>query len=225
MKTMHTEDGKVIEIQVENNLYQKNADLARENLMLLEKHGITAVDVLGSIGSGKTTMIQQILAHLKNPGRAAAIAGDLTTTIDADRIKEKGAHVLQVNTDGGCHLDANIIKNALNVLNLDNLDLIFVENVGNLICPSAWPVGTHQRMVVVSTTEGPYMIIKHPYIFENASVLAINKMDLADAMHVDVEQLKRDALKIKPDIQVIFTNGRTGEGVTELIKALNLTDK
>jgi len=225
MKTMHTEEGKVIEIKMETNLYGKNDDLAKKNIELLNEHGIHAIDILGSIGSGKTTIIQQLVTHLQGKYRTAAIAGDITTTIDADRIKEKGATVLQINTDGGCHLDANMVKNALSVIDLTNLDLIFVENVGNLICPGGWPVGTHQRMVVVSTTEGPYMIVKHPYIFQNASVLAINKIDMADAMEVDVDQLKRDAFKIKPDLKVVFTNGRTGEGIPDLIESLNLPDK
>ena len=225
MKTMHTEEGKVIEIKMETNLYGKNDDLAKKNIELLNTHGIHAIDILGSIGSGKTTIIQQLVTHLQGKYRMAAIAGDITTTIDADRIKEKGASVLQINTDGGCHLDANMVKNALRVIALSNLDLIFVENVGNLICPGGWPVGTHQRMVVVSTTEGPYMIVKHPYIFQNASVLAINKIDLANAMEVDVDQLKRDAFKIKPDLKVVFTNGRTGEGIPDLIESLNLPGK
>ena len=225
MKTMHTEEGKVIEIKMDKNLYGKNDALVRENLKLLEERGIYAIDVLGSIGSGKTSIIQQLVDHLKGKYRTAAITGDITTTIDADRIKEKGAHVLQINTDGGCHLDANMVKNALSVMELGELDLIFVENVGNLICPGGWPVGTHQRIVIVSVTEGPYMIVKHPYIFRDASVLAINKIDLADAMEVDADQLKRDALNIKSGIKVVFTNGRTGQGIPELIESLKLPAK
>ena len=225
MKTMHTEEGKVIEIKMDKNLYGKNDALVRENLKLLEERGIYAIDVLGSIGSGKTSIIQQLVDHLKGKYRTAAITGDITTTIDADRIKEKGAHVLQINTDGGCHLDANMVKNALSVMELGELDLIFVENVGNLICPGGWPVGTHQRIVIVSVTEGPYMIVKHPYIFRDASVLAINKIDLADAMEVDADQLKQDALNIKPGIKVVFTNGRTGQGIPELIESLKLPAK
>ena len=222
MKTIHTEEGKVLEIKMDANLYGKNDVQVRENLALLDRHGIHAVDILGSIGSGKTTIIQQLVQHLRDKYRTAAVAGDITTTIDADRIKEKGAKVLQINTDGGCHLDANMVKNALDVLDLNNLDLVLIENVGNLICPGGWPVGAHQRLVVVSVTEGPYMIVKHPYIFQNAAVLAINKKDLAGPMEVSLDQLKQDALKIKPDIRVVFTNGRTGEGIPELITILNL---
>lgn len=222
MKTIHTEEGQVHEIRIDKNLMDKNDLLVQQNLERLEKHNIKAVDILGSIGSGKTSTIQQMVSRLKDKYRMAAVAGDITTTIDADRIKEKGARVLQINTDGGCHLDANMVRNALELLDLESLDIIFIENVGNLICPSGWPVGAHQRLVVVSTTEGPYMIVKHPGIFRDASVLAINKIDLAEAMDVDIQQLKADALNIKPDLKVVFTNGRTGEGIPELIQALGI---
>jgi hydrogenase nickel incorporation protein HypB len=222
MNTIKTEDGKVIEVEVIENLFSKNDQLAQNNLDLLNSHKVYAVDILGSIGSGKTTLIQQMVKHLQGQIQIAAVAGDLTTTIDADRIREMGAEVLQINTDGGCHLDANLVSNAYEILDLNGLNLIFIENVGNLICPGSFKVGAHQRMVVVSTTEGPYMIVKHPYIFQDASVLAINKMDLANAMDVDIEQLKQDAQKIKPGIQIVPTNGRTGEGIPELINLLNL---
>ncbi len=224
MKTIQTGNGKTIEITVDKSLYRKNQEIADANQRLLDEHSIKSVDILGSIGSGKTTLTGQIVARLKNRMKIAAVAGDITTTIDADRIRENGGEVLQINTDGGCHLDANMVKKSLEVLDLKNLDLVLIENVGNLICPGGYPVGAHQRMVVVSTTEGPYMIVKHPHIFKDASVLAINKMDLAEAMEVDLQQLKSDALSIKPDIKVVFTNGRTGQGVTELISALNLSE-
>ncbi len=225
MNTIHTSNGKILEIKIEQNVLEKNDELARENLKRLDSFRIQAIDVLGSIGSGKTSIIQQLVSHLRDRYRTAAVAGDLTTTIDADRIREKGAEVLQINTDGGCHLDAHLVKNALDLLNLKELDLIFIENVGNLICPSSFPVGAHQRMVVVSTTEGPYMIVKHPYIFRDASVLAINKIDMAEAMTVDAGQLKEDAKRIKSGIRVVFTNARTGEGIPDLIQALNLSGK
>jgi len=221
MRTIKTADGNSIEIEINKSLYSKNELLARQNQQLLRHNKIKSVDILGSIGSGKTTLAGQMVARLSKKLRVAALAGDITTTIDADRIRQNGGEVLQINTDGGCHLDANMVKNALDIFNLDELDIILIENVGNLICPGGYPVGAEQRMVVVSTTEGPYMIVKHPYIFQDASVIAINKTDLAGAMEVDLQQLKADALKIKPDIKVVFTNGRTGEGLAELIAALN----
>lgn len=224
MKTIKTADGRSVEIAIDKSLYKKNEDVAASNRRLLEDRCIQTVDILGSIGSGKTTITGRMAEILGKTKTVAALAGDITTTIDADRIRKKGAEVLQINTDGGCHLDANMIKNALPLLDLERLDILLIENVGNLICPGGYPVGAQQRMVVVSTTEGPYMIVKHPYIFKDASVVAINKIDLAAAMEVDIEQLKADALAIKPDIQVVFTNGRTGEGIAELITALRLRE-
>lgn len=222
MKTIHTKDGKTIEIEMIENLYEKNDAIAADNVRLMNEHGIHAIDILGSIGSGKTSVVQQLVQHLADKKKIAAIAGDITTTIDADRIREKGGDVLQINTDGGCHLDSNMIQNSLKMMNLGTLDLILIENVGNLICPGGFLVGAHQRMVVVSTTEGPYMIVKHPYIFQEATVVAVNKVDLADAMEVDLDQLKADAQKVKPGIKVVFTNARTGEGIPELIAALGI---
>jgi len=222
MKTIHTPDGKIVEIKINRNLSLKNSVLAEKNLKLLDKHSVYAIDVLGSIGSGKTSIIEQLVGKFQGRYRSAAIAGDLTTTIDADRIKKKGANVLQINTDGGCHLDANLVRNGLEMLDLKNLDIVFIENVGNLICPGSFPVGAHQRIVVVSTTEGPYMIVKHPHIFRDASICIINKIDMAAPMGVDIDRLKDDVLKIKPNIKVVFTNARTGEGIDDLIKALNI---
>jgi hydrogenase nickel incorporation protein HypB len=220
MKTIHTQDGQIVEIKMAANLRLQNDRLVSENQTRLNNHNIKSVDIVGSVGSGKTSIIRLLVEKLSDKYRTAAIAGDITTTIDAERIREKGAEVLQINTDGGCHLDANQIKNALDLLDLGSLDLIIVENVGNLICPGGWLTGMHKRMAVVSTTEGPYMIIKHPGILLHTSVLAINKIDLADAMEVSLDQLKKDALSIKPDLKIVFTNGRTGEGIMELINAL-----
>ena len=222
MKMIIPSSQRSIEIDLSENLLKTNEQIARENRSLLDQFHVYAVDILGSIGSGKTTLVQQLVRHLKERRRVASIAGDLTTTIDADRIRSAGAEVIQINTGGECHLDANIVKNVLVKMDLANLDVLLIENVGNLICPAEFPVGAHRRMVVVSTTEGPYMVVKHPYILMDAGVLVINKRDLAEIMQVDMEQLKRDALGIKPGLKVIFTNARAGEGIEELIAALEL---
>lgn len=225
MKTVKPGENETFDIELEEDLLEQNRSLAEKNRMRFDQFRVHAIDVLGSIGSGKTTIVGQLVKVLKGKYRTAAIAGDLTTTIDAMRIQEKGAIVIQANTGKECHLDANLVHKALNELNLDELDLVLIENVGNLICPGEFPLGAHQRVVVVSTTEGPYMIVKHPYILLESSVLVINKTDLAQAMEVDIHQLKKDALNIKPDLKVVFTNGRSGEGIQDLIEALNLPEK
>ncbi|HEX9935414.1 MAG TPA: hydrogenase nickel incorporation protein HypB, partial [bacterium] len=172
--------------------------------------------------SGKTTLVQQMVIHLSGKAKTAAIAGDLTTTIDADRIQQAGAEVVQINTGKECHLDANLVHRALSELNLKALDVVFVENVGNLICPGEFPIGAHDRIVVVSTTEGPYMIRKHPYIVMETSVVVVNKIDLAEIMGVDLGQLRKDAQDVKPGIGVVFTNARTGQGVPDLLQLLRI---
>jgi hydrogenase nickel incorporation protein HypB len=224
MKIITSDGKKSVEIDLDRKLFEPNEIMASKNRELLDSHGIHAVDILGSIGSGKTSLIQQLVQNLSGRMRIASVAGDLTTTIDADRIREKGAAVVQANTGGVCHLDSNLVRKALESLDLEKLDLILIENVGNLICPGEFPVGAHQRMVVVSTTEGPYMVVKHPYILMDATVIAINKIDMAQPMGVDIQKLKKEALNIKPDLKVVFTNGRTGEGIDELALALKLTD-
>ena len=220
MKIIEAAEGEVFDIELEEDLLRKNRELAEGNRKLLDKHGVFAVDVMGSIGSGKTTLIGQMVRRLKGKRRIAALAGDLTTTIDADRIQAHGATVIEVNTGKECHLDANLVKKGIAELDLDEIDLLIIENVGNLICPGEFPLGAHKRMVIVSVTEGPYMVLKHPYIFMDADVVAINKTDLSEAMNVDPEKLEKDALRVKPSLKVVRTNGRTGEGVDGILEAL-----
>lgn len=222
MKVVKPLKNESYDIELEEDLLAQNKTLAEQNREIFNQNHIYAVDILGSIGSGKTSIIQQLSKNLNKQYRIAAIAGDLTTTIDAERIAESGASVIQANTGKECHLDAHLTRKAIDSLPLNTLDIIFIENVGNLICPGEFPLGAHERIVVVSTTEGPYMIQKHPYILMDASTLIINKIDLAEIMQVDPEKLKTDAHKIKPSLNVVFTNGRTGEGIQSLIQALNL---
>ena len=224
LQVVKSEEGEIFDIELEEDLLEKNRLLAEENRRLLDQHRVIAIDIMGSVGSGKTSLIMQMTSRLRGKCSIGVIAGDLTTTIDAERMKSLGAEVVQINTGKECHLDANLVKKALASLDLERMDLLFIENVGNLICPAEFPLGSHKRAVVISVTEGPYMVVKHPYIFMDADVVAINKMDLARAMGVDMRQLERDALKIKPDLRVIRTNCLTGEGVDQVIQALECTN-
>jgi hydrogenase nickel incorporation protein HypB len=222
MKVIRSRDGEIFDIELEKDLLAKNRSLARENRKKFDRSKIVAVDIMGSIGSGKTSLIKAILKKLVMGKKVAVIAGDLTTTIDAERIEVEGARVIQVNTGKECHLDANLIRRAMGRMKLDGVKILFIENVGNLICPGEFPLGAHKRLVVTSVTEGPYTLIKHPYIFREADVVVLNKIDLAKAMKVDPSRMERDAKKINPQAPFIRTNAVKGVGIPKVIEALGL---
>jgi len=211
-----------LEIEPGTDIMEVNKQLAKKNIELLRKHNVTAIDIMGSIGAGKTSLIEKLVQMLKKRYRIAVFKGDLTTTIDAERIGRHGVKVVTINTGLECHLDANVVSKAVERISLQDIDLLFIENVGNLICPAEFPLGTEKRLVIVSVTEGPYMVVKHPFTFMTADVTVINKKDLADIMKVDTEQLKKQVKEIKPNMKVAVTNALTGEGVEELIEALEL---
>ena len=221
-KIIKAEEGEIFDIELEADLLKANASLAEENKKLLKKHGVRAIDIMGSIGAGKTSLVEQLVQRLKKKHSIIVLEGDLTTTIDADRVKRHGVEAIQINTGKECHLDANLVKKALQKISLKDFDILLIENVGNLICPADFPLGSEERIVVISVTEGPYMVIKHPFIFMEADVAVINKVDLADAMNVNIEKMEKDIKSINPNAKVVKTNCRSGEGIEDLIKILNL---
>ena len=221
-RVIRAEKGEIFDIELAEDLLKANEVLAMKNKNLLSKHGIKAIDVMGSVGTGKTSLIGQIVYKLKENYRIAVIAGDLTTTIDADIIAKYGAEVIQINTGKECHLDANLIKKALKMIDLNKIDLLFIENVGNLICPAEFPLGSDKRIVIISLTEGPYMVVKHPFIFMETDVVVINKMDLVDVLGVDVNKLEGDVNRVNPKANVVKVSCRNGMGIMNVIKALEL---
>jgi len=221
-KVVKAKEGEIYDVELSEDLLKANQHLAEENKQFLQRNGVRAIDVMGAIGSGKTSLIEKLVQLLKTKHRIAVFKGDLTTTIDAELIARHGVETIAINTGKECHLDANLVKKALQKLDLKRLSLLFIENVGNLICPAEFPLGSDKRVVVVSVTEGPYMVVKHPFIFMEANVVAINKVDLAGAMGVDVKQLEKDVKMINPKAAVVATNCRTGEGVGDVAKALGL---
>jgi len=215
-------EGEVFDVELEIDILKENQRLADENKRKLDSKGIHAIDVMGSVGSGKTSLIKAMVSQLKRRFRIAVIEGDVTTTIDSDLISSEGVPAVQVNTGKECHLDANLIRKALDRLPLDMLDLILIENVGNLICPAEFPLGSDRRLVVISVTEGPYMVVKHPMMFLGAKVVAINKIDLAAAMGVDPNKLSVDVARLNPKAATVHTSCRDGTGVNEVIEKLGL---
>jgi len=211
---------EIYDIELEHSLLEANARLARDNRALLDQRGIKAIDFMGAIGSGKTTLIARMVERLKARFGVAVFNGDATTSNNADLIASQGVPVVQIATVNGCHLDANLVGKGLKTVDLAQLDLILIENIGNLICPAEFPLGSRGRVVVVSVTEGPWMVKKHPHMFLGAEIVVINKIDLADAMEVKVEQLVRDVHTLKPDIRVVPASCKTGEGLDEVAALL-----
>jgi len=224
-RTVQGEPGEIFDIELDENLRRANDLIAYENRRELQKHGIHAVDVMGAVGSGKTSLIERLVRLLRGRYRIAAFKGDLTSKIDSERMASLGIQTVQINTGRECHLDANLVRKALGKVDLKALDLIFIENVGNLICPADFALGSEKRVVVISVTEGPYMVVKHPFIFANADVAVINKIDLARPMNVDTNKLSNDVRGINANTSVVLTNCRTGEGVREVASALGIKPK
>jgi hydrogenase nickel incorporation protein HypB len=218
MITIEASPAEIYDIELEHSLLEANAKLARENRALLDQRGITAIDFMGAIGSGKTTIISKLAGLLPN---VAVFNGDATTVADFDQVATQNVPVVQLATVNGCHLDANLVGKALTKIDLKTVKIILIENIGNLICPAEFPLGSKARVVVVSVTEGPWMVRKHPHMFLGADIVVINKIDLAEVMGVSVAELENDVHTLKPDIKVIPMSCRTGDGLKELATALN----
>jgi len=212
--------GAVREVQIGVDVLDDLRKLAEANRKLLDDHRVTMIDVMGSVGTGKTAFIEQLVQSLKEAQRIVVLNGDLATTIDQDRILQHGVDSIQVNTGKECHLDAALVRNILDGLDLATLDLILVENVGNLICPADFPLGSHRRVVVISVTEGPYVALKHPHVFAEMDYVIINKIDLASIMGVNISKLVQDLATVNPHARIFQTNCRDGTGIPELIREL-----
>ncbi len=211
---------EIYDIELEHSLLEANEKLAKQNRALLDRHGVTALDLMGAIGSGKTTLIAKVVEKLKNKFGVAVFNGDATTSNDADQIERLGVPIIQIATINGCHLDANLVGKGLAKVDLNKLKLILIENIGNLICPAEFPLGSKARVVVVSVTEGPWTVRKHPHMFLGAEVVVINKIDMAEAMDVSVDSLTQDVHTLKPDIKVIPTSCKTGAGIDQVVETL-----
>ena len=214
---------KTVTVDMERDILAANRSIADENRKHLDSHGIVAFDFLGAIGSGKTLIIEKLVDVLKSKGKkAAAIAGDVSGDDDYTRFRAHGIPAANVNTGKECHLDAHLVDHALEDLPLDKIDYLFIENVGNLVCPVDFTLGSHKRVVVISVTEGDDMVRKHPAIFAFSDVIIINKVDLAEVMQVDPRILERDAKRTNPAAKIILMDARHGKGMDELVSALGL---
>jgi hydrogenase nickel incorporation protein HypB len=205
-----------MEIVVAKDLLKANDQIAAGNRARFDAAGTYCVNLLGSPGSGKTTLLESLAAHLPADLRAGAVEGDLDTSHDAERIQALGWPAVQINTGGGCHLDANMVAACLGNLDLAALDLVFVDNVGNLVCTASFQLGEHLRIVVLSVTEGDEKVVKYPPMFQKADAVVVNKMDLHPHVDFDLERVARDVARVNPRAEIHHVSARTGDGVPEL---------
>ncbi len=207
-----------IDVSIEKDIFSANQRLADHNASHLKHHHVRAFDLLGGIGSGKTALIEQLVPRLAAKGlKAAAIAGDVYGDDDFRRITSLGIPAENVNTGKECHLDAHMVEHALHHLPLDSVDVLFVENVGNMVCPTDFELGAEKRIVVVSSTEGDDVVNKHPMMFRGCTIGVLNKVDLAEAVGADLDRMERDMHRYNPDMKVFRTNMKTGQGVDALL--------
>lgn len=209
-----------MEITVMSNILEKNEEVAAELNAMLTKQGIFTINLLGSPGCGKTSLIEQTVSLLKNELKIAIIEGDLYTSKDADRIAAYGVPVVQINTQGGCHLDAAMVKSALGQLDLHELDILIVENVGNLVCPAEFAVGEHAKVVVLSVTEGEDKPLKYPLVFRQSAAVILNKIDLLPYTDFAIDCAVRDIAGLNPQAALLKLACRTGAGLTEWLEWL-----
>lgn len=206
---------KIAEVEIQHDIMVANKKLAQRNQRILDKAGVFAVDVLGAIGSGKTSLIETLIDKMDY--KIGVIAGDVISRFDAGRFENHNVPVVGLNTGKECHLDAHLVEHAFGDLPFEDIELLFIENVGNLICPVDFDLGSHIRMVVISVSEGDDTVEKHPLIFKDADIVVINKIDIAEAVGADENKMLDDVLKLNPDVVVIKSSLKTGEGIDEII--------
>jgi hydrogenase nickel incorporation protein HypB len=203
-------------IEVRERVMAKNDELAAAVRGRLARHSVTAFNLVSSPGSGKTLLLERTLEALGDTLRIAVVTGDVQTQNDADRLaRHTGRLVQAVVTDGACHLDARQITAALDGIDLADTDLLFIENVGNLVCPASWDLGENAKIVVFSATEGEDKPLKYPKMFRESRYAVLNKMDLLPHLQFDVDQAVSMARQVQPDIEFFYTSALTGEGMAE----------
>ncbi|MBE5927884.1 MAG: hydrogenase nickel incorporation protein HypB [Lachnospiraceae bacterium] len=205
-----------MEIKVVHQIMEWNEDVSNEVKEELKSKKVCLVNVMGSPGAGKTSLITTIINKLGDKYRFGVIEGDIAGQIDAEKMKALGIPVVQLNTDGACHIEAMSIQNILPDFNLDELDVIFVENIGNLVCPAEFNIGESFRIAILSVPEGDDKVAKYPLMFATTDGLVLNKYDMIEYFDFDTERVINDAKDVNPDVKIMNVSSRTGEGVDEL---------
>ncbi len=202
-------------ITIERKVLEKNDEIARKNREFFRQRGLFVLNVVSSPGAGKTSILERTLEELGESLKVSVIEGDVQTDFDAQRVARYKVPVVQIVTNGGCHLEAKLVQDAASSMNLEGTRLLIIENVGNLVCPANFDLGEDMKVVVVSTTEGDDKPLKYPGMFRNASILIINKMDLVPYLDCDPGTIRRNALQINPELRVFETSCTTRAGIPE----------
>ncbi|GAA6212715.1 hypothetical protein NBRC116602_24560 [Hyphomicrobiales bacterium 4NK60-0047b] len=210
-------------VQIEKNILSKNDEYASTNRTFFNERGILALNLVSSPGSGKTTTLCRTITELQDKHVCSVIEGDQQTANDADRIRETGAKAIQVNTGKGCHLDGHMVGHALGSLNPQEGSFVFIENVGNLVCPASFDLGEAHKIVILSVTEGEDKPLKYPDMFHAADLMLLNKVDLLPHIEFDVEKTIENARRVNPGIKVLQISSTTGEGYGDWINWLEAT--
>ncbi|AIF54243.1 hydrogenase nickel incorporation protein HypB [Pelosinus sp. UFO1] len=204
-----------MQIKVMESILDKNDQISAELQERFRESGILVLNLLGSPGCGKTSLLENTIGALKNKLSMAVIEGDLFTAKDAERIEQHGVPVVQINTGGGCHLDANMVRSALDCLDLTALDVIVIENVGNLVCPAEFNIGEDVKVTVLSITEGDDKPLKYPLIFKQASAVLLNKVDLLPYTNFDIQSAVGDITSIHPGVTLLQVSCQSGTGLED----------
>jgi hydrogenase nickel incorporation protein HypB len=204
-----------MKINVVSKILEANERLAEENRKLFDHSNTFVLNLMSAPGAGKTTLLQKTILALKDSLSIGVIEGDIQGTHDAEKIEDLGVPVVQINTGGACHLDANMISEALNNLGLINIDLLIIENVGNLVCPAEFNVGEHMKVMLLSLSEGHDKPLKYPLMFQQSSALVINKIDLEPYVDADPEKIRNDSLSLNPSLRIFDVSCKTEEGIEE----------
>ena len=202
-----------MKVPVVRNILEANERLAEDNRRTFRDAGLFVINLMSGPGAGKTSLLERTIDSLREEIRIGVIEGDIQSSHDAERISQRGVQVVQLNTDGACHLDGNMIRSALASLNLGEMDLLVIENVGNLVCPAEFNVGEDVKVMILSVAEGDDKPLKYPLMFQESEVLLINKIDLLPYVDCDVNKIRERALQLNGDLAVFEISCRTGEGL------------
>ncbi len=202
-----------MKISVVKNILEANQRIAEENRQRFSQNKLLVINLMSSPGAGKTSLLEKTILGLKSRFRIGVVEGDIQSTYDAERIGQTGAPAVQINTGGACHLDSNMVQEALKNLNLADLDLLFIENVGNLVCPAEFSLGEDFKAMILSVAEGDDKPLKYPLMFHESKVLVINKIDLLPFCECNPDLIEERARKINPNLMIFRVSCRTGEGL------------